>query len=82
VTAKRKEGAPDGGGNDSRGGGDKRQGGMAAALLSLHNCGCGHPGRRLGGRGGGGRGGDVCSGCSVFDFVFSALRTWDSMRKQ
>jgi hypothetical protein len=24
----------------------------------------------------------MCSGCSVFDFVFSALRTWDSMRKK
>jgi hypothetical protein len=25
---------------------------------------------------------EMCSGCSVFDFVFSALRTWDSMRKK
>ncbi len=24
----------------------------------------------------------MCSGCSVFDFVFSVLRTWDSMRKK
>jgi hypothetical protein len=24
----------------------------------------------------------MCSGCSVFDFIFSALRTWDSMRKK
>ncbi len=24
----------------------------------------------------------MCSGCSVFDFVFSALCTWDSMRKK
>jgi hypothetical protein len=24
----------------------------------------------------------MCSGRSVFDFVFSALRTWDSMRKK
>ncbi len=24
----------------------------------------------------------MCSGCSVFDFVFSELRTWDSMRKK
>jgi hypothetical protein len=24
----------------------------------------------------------MCSGCSVFDFVFSVLRTWYSMRKK
>ncbi len=59
MTAERNEGAPDSGGNGSRRGRDKRQGGMVAALLLLHNCGCGHCGRRLGGGDGGGRGGDV-----------------------
>jgi hypothetical protein len=24
----------------------------------------------------------MCSGCLVFDFVFSVLHTWDSMRKK
>ena len=24
----------------------------------------------------------MCSGCAVLDFVFSALRTWDSRRKK
>jgi hypothetical protein len=24
----------------------------------------------------------MCSGCSVFDLFFSALHTWDSMRKK
>ncbi len=59
MTAERKEGAPDGGGNASRGGGNKRQGRMVAALLSLHNCGCGYRGCHLGGGDGGGRGGDM-----------------------
>ncbi len=80
VTAKRKVGAPDGGGNGSRGGGDKRQGGMAAALLSctivvvvivVVVSVAGVAGAEEG----------MCSGCSVFDFVFSVLRNWDSMRK-
>jgi hypothetical protein len=73
VMAERKEGAPDGSSNGSRGGGDKRQGGMAAALLSLHNCGRGHRGRRLGGGGGGGSGGDVQ--CLTLFFQCCALGT-------
>jgi hypothetical protein len=24
----------------------------------------------------------MCSGCEVFDFIFSALRTWDSIREK
>jgi hypothetical protein len=80
--AERKEGAPDGGNNGSRGGGDKMQGGKAAGpivvaqlWLSLLWSSSWRGGVEAPEEG-------MCSRCSVFDFVFSVLRTWDSMRKK
>ncbi len=79
--AERKEGPPDGSGNGSRGGGDKRQGGwrrpycrckIVVIVIVVIILAAGVEAAEE----------EMCSGCSVFDFVFSALHTWDSMRKK